>query len=194
MKSKIALILIVSCFVLFINLNLEKEYLDKIQLISKGSFENLSVTVLLSGNNNYENQVMKLLNSIQFVKDYDLTSHKENLIYVTTINIDNLKSYDQYESLKDLFTRYEGKYYNYVKLSGTYKMEIPNDSYLKIKHSIMQYLKSKSVKVFEFENDNMIYINNDWIVPNIENFNIAICKYDSGTYLYIGLPEIMMNY
>ncbi len=194
MKNKLFLVFIISCFFMLKNSNLEKEYLDKLLLITNGSFENLSVTILLTGNNINESQITKLFNRLSFQLCYDLSYHKEESKNVIIININKLKNYDQYKSLKNLFLKYNGKYYDYAKVNGTYKIKISDANYLKVKDSIKQYLKSKSFKVFEFENDNMIYINNNWIVSNVENFNIAICKYNDGNYLYIGLPEIMMNY
>ena len=195
MKNKNLLILTMFIFfIIIINSNLERKYLDKILLISNGTFENLSVTILLRGNNIYQNQLIGLIRSLPFEISYNITSHEENLNNVIIINFINLTNYDQYKFIKDLFLTYDGKYYDYMKISGTYKISIPEYATIKTKDSLKEYLEGKSFKVLEFINDNMYYIKNDWIMSNIEGFNIALCNYDDGIYLYIGLPEIMMNY
>ncbi len=193
MKTKIILLLVVLCFFIFINLNIEKKYLDKIQLISNGTFENISVTILLAGNNIYEDEVIKLLNSPPFFTNYDFIVCKEDSKDVIIINFNKVQSYEDYKYLKNLFMKYNGKYYDYLKVSGTYKIRTNNIA-SKLKNSIRDYIANKSFKVEAFENDNLFYISNNWIMPNIDDFNIAICEYPNGTYLFIGLPEIMMNY
>lgn len=181
-------------FIIIINSNLERKYLDKILLISRGTFKNLSVTILLRGNNIYENQLVSLIKSLPFETSYNLTNHEENLNNVIIISFNNLTDYDQYKSIKNLFLNYKGKYYDYLKIDGTYKISIPEYATIKIKNSLKEYLEHKSFKVLEFNNDNMIYLKNDWIMSNVEDLSVALCNYNNGTYLYIGLPEIMMNY
>lgn len=181
-------------FTLIVNTNFEKKYLDKLLLISNGTFEKLSVTILLRGNNIYENHIVNLIKSLPFETNYNLTTFKEDFKDVIIINFNDLTDYDQYKTMKNLFSSYDGKYFDYLKISGTYKVSILEDNFTKTKNSIKEYLKGKSFKVSEFENDNMTYINNHWVISNVEDFNIAMCNYNDGTYLYIGLPEIMMNY